>query len=194
MEINKLTSEKKINNKNTLVMETPYSSYYTYRNELKKEWKSNRIKQLEVIMSYSRVVNEFMYVALGQQGWEEEYRKIVDGLMIKYFEKNRHILSYYHKFDSTGYRYHSHTLLYPYENNDNGFPKIYNHIEPNKLKMIKDDFQKELDDLIRRKSEIIKRNVTKIINSKSKEKNNVDDEGVFELFLNKNKMIRKLFL
>ncbi len=192
-EINKIVSEGKLNNKNTLNTSTPYSTYYSYRNELRNEWKSNRTKQLELIMSYSKIINEFMFHVFGQENWEKEYREIIIRIMKKHFSKNRHISCYFHKFDSTGYRYHTHILIYPYENNTNGFPIIYNHIEPEKLNKIKKDFSEELKELIKRRRDFIKSKVVKILKNQLKKQKLVEDNELFNIYLEKNKEIKNLF-
>jgi len=192
-ELNEIISKGMLNNKNTLNFDSPYSSYYTYRNEIKKEWKANKTKQLELIMSYSKKINEFMFHVLGQEAWEKQYREIIVKIMKKHFKKNRHVLCYFHKLDSTGYRYHSHILLYPYENNTNGFPIIYRHVEPEKLELIKKDFSEELKSVIKSKKNIMKNVVLKIIKKELKKNTVVDDNELFKIFLEKNMEIKKLF-
>ena len=68
--VNKMAVAGKINNKNTLSIKNPYSMYYSYRDEIRKEMKLNRVKQLELIMSYSKLLNEFLVYTLGQEYWE----------------------------------------------------------------------------------------------------------------------------
>lgn len=191
-EINEIISNNELNSKNTLKLNTPYNTYFSFRNEIRNEWKHDKVKSLELILSYSTKLNQLMVHSLGQEVWELEYRKLVMKLMKKNFKNNRHILCYFHKTDSSGYRYHTHALLYPYLNNINGFPLIYNHIPNDDLKLLKEDFNIALEELIKSKKTIIMKKMVFKIKKHMKDKS-VDDSKIFRSFLNHNNELKKYF-
>lgn len=189
--VNKLKKNNLLNNDNNLDIKNPYSTYFSYKNSIKKEWKENRVRAIELIMSYSKKLNILMVYGLGKKEWEEEYQKIVKDTMNIYFKKNKYILSYFHKTDSTGYRYHVHNLIYPYKYSDNGFSNIYNNIEPNILEEVKKTFRKKILQLIERHKKNIKKNIIKKIKRGS---TILSDEDLFNTFLKYNQDIEKYFL
>lgn len=191
--VEELKKNKLVNNKDTLRLNNPYNSYVSYRNEIKNEWKQNKTKALEIIFSYSKKLNQLMSVGLGEDKWEEIYREIISSILNKHFENNRHILQYFHKHDSTGYRYHCHTLLYPFENNTNGMSIVYNHIEPEKLKIIKNDFNNEIEKVIDKYKALIKQNIVEKLKRKIPSALTLENEEFFNIFLEKNKDIDKYF-
>jgi hypothetical protein len=131
-------------------------------------------------------------MAMGQKIWEENYRRIIKKLLNKHFKHNRHILAYFHKLDSTGYRYHSHILLYPYQNNTKGFSKVYPSVEKKLLKQLKMDFAEELESFIQANKAKIESFIISQIKSYTGI-SNLQDNQVMDVFLNQNQNLKKYF-
>jgi len=162
---NKYITETKIS------LINPIKTYWDYRNSINKEWKKDRIKALELILSFSTEFNYIMKNILGQTKWEKIYQNIIFKL-IKDNIESKHILFYFHKIDKKGYRYHVHTIIYPYKIKENK-SILYTHIEKKTLEKMKKEFN-DFFILLKEKYkkeiiEIIKKEVLKI-----KKENNIN--------------------
>lgn len=184
---NQPKSESKFNQNVEISTNNPLLSYWDYRSAVNKEWKKNRIKNLEIIFSYSIQFNYIMSNVLGKEKWEKNYENIVINILKKYF-KNKKIMNYFHKFDSSGYRYHNHTLIYPYLNNDKSVSDLYTHVPEKVLKNIKIEFAKYAQLL----SEKYKKEILSFVKSESNN-SNIKDVEFQKLFLKHNPDLKDNF-
>ena len=178
--------DHKFNKTPNLNLTNPITTYWSYKKSIDEEWKKNRTKSLEVILSYSKKFNHLMISAIGEKKWQAIYRNIVKSVI------NRNIgtktgIYYYHKFDKTGYRYHSHVMLYPYKTEPSGNSVLYTHIPPNALKQLKQDFYNSSKIITKKFKEQIK---NYIINEVNVDKNKYKDIVVIEEFIKGNEDLR----
>jgi hypothetical protein len=123
--------------------------YFSYMKSLNNEFIKNQYKTQEVIMSYSKEFNDIMIKIYTIKVWKKIYMNIINLMMEKYFENNKHFYSFFHETDSTGIRIHNHTLLYPYSYNESS--KLYEldiFIKEEKLNLMKKEFNEIAQNLI----------------------------------------------
>jgi len=159
----------------------PIQTYWDYRNSIEKEWKKSRIKNIEVILSYSTEFNYIMSNIIGEDKWEKIFQNIIKNLFLKHI-KTKHKLFYFHKQDKEGYRYHCHSIIYPYETKQD-VSQIYTHIPNDVLAEMKKDFH-EYFLVVRDK---YKKDIIEFVKKEGKKKDlKIQDNNIKEYFKNNN--------
>jgi hypothetical protein len=163
----------------------PIKTYWDYRHALNKEWKKNRTKSIELIMSFSTQLNKIMLEVLGEEKWEIINRNIVKKVLLE--NPSKYKMLYFHKYDSTGYRYHVHALLYPYKLNKKNESVLYNHIEAKELKFLKENYTKYIKEITNKFKKEIRNYLLKEANvDKSQE------EEFIKLFFEENVKLKEV--
>lgn len=135
--LSKMSPKNKIDITHTNPIISSYSTYLA----MQEEYEGVISKEIELIFSYSRELNEVLSEAIGQEEYEKWFKSVTEN-MFKRFNKNssskiieertnayvkdgnefedregytpRNVILHYHKEDSTGYRFHSHVKNYPF--------------------------------------------------------------------------------
>ena len=178
--------ENKFNKMPNIDITNPITTYWSYKKSIDEEWKKDRTKGIEIILSYSKKFNQLMINTIGEKQWQSIYRNIVKTVINKN-AKTKASLFYFHKFDKTGYRYHSHVILYPYKTENKGNSVLYTYIPYKELKQIKLDFYNSSKIITKKFEKQIKDYILKMVNLSKLE---YKEEIIFEEFISENKDLK----
>jgi len=179
------SKENKYNKPVKVKTYNPIKIYWDYRRSLNNEWKKNRTKSLELIMSFSTQLNKIMVEVLGEEKWEIINRNIVKVVLKE--NPSKYKMLFFHKYDSTGYRYHVHALLYPYKLNKKNESILYNHIEKKELKLLKENYTKYIQDITSKYKKEIRAYLIKEANVEREQ-----EEEFIKLFFEENEKLKEV--